>query len=50
MAVLAILEGSAFCAGIAMGTASILSIGPNNVILMREGIAGGRVGLVATTV
>lgn len=50
MTVLAILEGSAFCGGMAMGAASILSVGPNNVTLLREGIVGGRVGLVATTV
>ena len=50
MTMLAVIEGSAFCAGMAMGAASILSVGPNNVTLMREGIAGGRVGLVATTV
>ena len=50
MTMLAVIEGSAFCAGMAMGTASILSVGPNNVTLMREGLFGGRVGLVATTV
>ena len=50
MSLLAILEGSAFCAGTAMGTASILSIGPNNLMLMREGLRRGRVGVVAFTV
>lgn len=50
MTLLQVLEGSAFCAGMAMGTASILSVGPNNVTLMREGLSGGRVGLVATAV
>ena len=50
MSLLAILEGSAFSAGTAMGTASILSVGPNNIMLMREGLVRGRVGLVATTV
>lgn len=50
MTLLAVLEGSAFGAGMAMGMASVLSVGPNNVTLMREGIAGGRVGLVATAV
>ncbi len=50
MSLLAILEGSAFCAGTAMGTASILSIGPNNLMLMREGLIKGRVGLVSFTV
>ena len=50
MSMLAILEGSAFSAGTAMGTASILSVGPNNIMLMREGLVRGRTGLVATTV
>ena len=50
MSLLAILEGGAFGAGIAMGTASILSVGPNNITLIREGVTRGRVGLVATTV
>ena len=50
MSLLAVLEGSAFCAGIAMGTASVLSVGPNTVTLIREGLAGGRVSLVATLV
>jgi L-lysine exporter family protein LysE/ArgO len=47
---LAILAGSAFSAGTAMGTASILSVGPNNIMLIREGLIRGRVGLVASTV
>lgn len=50
MTVLAILEGSAFGAGVAMGTASLLSIGPNNLTLIREGASGGHVGIAATTV
>jgi L-lysine exporter family protein LysE/ArgO len=50
MTVLAILEGSAFGAGVAMGTASLLSIGPNNLTLIREGASRGHVGIAATTV
>ena len=50
MAVLAVMEGSAFAAGVAMGTASIMSVGPNNLLLVREGLVRGRVGLVASTV
>ncbi len=50
MSMLAVLEGSAFCAGTAMGKASILSVGPNNIMLMREGLVRGRVGVVAATV
>jgi L-lysine exporter family protein LysE/ArgO len=50
MTLMAVLEGSAFCAGTAMGAASILSVGPNNIMLMREGVMRGRVGLVASTV
>ncbi len=48
MNILAILEGSAFCAGMAMGIASIMSVGPNNLTLVREGLMHGRIGLVAT--
>jgi L-lysine exporter family protein LysE/ArgO len=50
MTLMAVLEGSAFCAGTAMGTASILSVGPNNIMLLREGLVRGRTGLVASTV
>ena len=50
MSTLIVLEGSAFCAGTAMGAASILSVGPNNIMLMREGLVRGRVGVVAATV
>jgi L-lysine exporter family protein LysE/ArgO len=50
MSMLAILAGGAFSAGTAMGTASILSVGPNNIMLIREGLIRGRVGLVALTV
>ena len=50
MTMLAVLEGSSFCAGMAMGTASILSIGPNNITLIREGLVRGRVGMVACMV
>ncbi len=37
-------------AGVILGAASILSIGPNNVMLVREGLVRGRVGLVASLV
>ena len=37
-------------AGLALGLASALSIGPNNIMLMREGLLRGRVGLVATLI
>lgn len=42
--------GSALAAGLTLGAASLLSIGPNNLMLVREGLRGGRVGLVATLV
>lgn len=47
---LTLLEGSAFCAGLGMGTASILSIGPNNLTLIREGLIRGRIVLVASLI
>ena len=50
MSMVAILAGGAFGAGTAMGTASILSVGPNNIMLIREGLVRGRPGLVASTV
>ena len=37
----------AFGAGVMLGAASIFSIGPNTVMLVREGLARGRVRLVA---
>ena len=40
----------AFSAGVMLGVASILSVGPNNLMLMREGLMRGRVGLAATLV
>ena len=36
--------------GLTLGLTSILSIGPNNITLMREGLARGRVGLVVTLI
>ncbi|TCU13719.1 LysE/ArgO family amino acid transporter [Rhizobium sullae] len=33
--------------GLAMGAASIVSVGPNNLMLLREGIVRGRSGLMA---
>ncbi|WP_163881352.1 LysE family transporter [Rhizobium laguerreae] len=41
---------SGFQIGVAMGAASIISIGPNNLMLAREGLVGGRRGLVASLV
>ncbi len=38
---------NAFQIGLALGVASILSIGPNNLMLVREGLIRGRVGLVS---
>ena len=37
-------------AGVMLGAASILSIGPNNLMLVREGLMRGRAGLVASLV
>ncbi|MEJ1937864.1 LysE family transporter, partial [Nostoc sp. NIES-2111] len=36
-----------FLAGLAFGAVSIVSIGPNNLLLLREGLGGGKPGLVA---
>ncbi len=36
--------------GLMLGGASIFSIGPSNLMLMREGLVRGRVGLVASSV
>lgn len=41
-------EFSGFQAGLAMGAASMISVGPNNLLLLREGLSGGRSGLVAS--
>jgi L-lysine exporter family protein LysE/ArgO len=38
---------STFLAGLAFGAVSLVSIGPNNILLLREGLAGRRPGLVA---
>lgn len=42
--------GSAVAAGVTLGAASMLSVGPNNLMLVREGLRGGRIRLVATLV
>lgn len=39
-----------FQIGLAMGAASMISIGPNNIMLAREGLIGGRRCLVASLV
>lgn len=44
------LEQSVLLAGLGLGAASMLSIGPNNLMLIREGLVRGRVLTVATTV
>jgi hypothetical protein len=41
---------SAFANGMALGFGSVLSIGPNNLMLLREGLLRGRKWLVASTV
>lgn len=41
---------AALQAGVALGLASTASIGPNNLMLIREGLSGGRPGTVATAV
>ena len=48
MAVIA--TASAVQAGLVLGTASILSVGPNNLMLVREGLSRGRMATVATIV
>ena len=45
-----IISGDAFVAGLALGSASVLSIGPNSLMMIREGLARGRTGLVASVV
>ncbi len=41
---------TAFGSGIVIGAASILSVGPTNMMLMREGLRRGHVATLATTV
>jgi L-lysine exporter family protein LysE/ArgO len=43
-------DASAFHLGLAAGVASIISIGPNNLMMIREGLVRGRVLLVASLV
>lgn len=43
-------DASGFQVGLALGVASMVSVGPNNLMLMREGVARGRTGLVASLV
>ena len=40
----------ALVVGVILGAASMLSVGPNTYLLVREGLVRGRVGLVATLV
>ena len=42
--------GGALAAGLALGTTYLLSIGPNNMMIIREGLVRGRVILVASLV
>lgn len=44
------LDGHAFQIGLGMGVASMLSIGPNNLMMIREGLCCGRVLLVPSLV
>jgi L-lysine exporter family protein LysE/ArgO len=41
---------SAFVTGLTLGFGSVLSLGPNNLLLLREGLLHGRKWLVASTV
>lgn len=43
-------HGGTLALGFGFGAASMLSVGPNNLMLLREGLARGRVITVATTV
>ena len=43
-------DGGTCALGIGLGAASMLSVGPNNLMLMREGLARGRTMTVATAV
>lgn len=40
----------ALCAGAALGATTILSVGPNNLMMFREGLQHGRVGRIAFAV
>jgi L-lysine exporter family protein LysE/ArgO len=44
------MQSSALSTGMALGFGSVLSIGPNNLMLLREGLLRGRKWLVASTV
>ena len=43
-------HGGTLALGLGFGAASMLSVGPNNLMLMREGLARGRTVTVATAV
>ena len=43
-------DGGTLALGFGFGAASMLSVGPNNLMLIREGLARGRAVTVATTV
>ncbi len=47
---MALFGCDALLAGVLLGAASLLSVGPTTVLLIREGLVRGRVGLVATLV
>lgn len=49
-AMIGMSDQSALSAGLFVGAASLLSIGPNNLMLIREGLARGRTCMVATVV
>jgi len=47
---MSLADASGFQAGLALGVASMASIGPNNLMMIREGLLRGRMMLVASLV
>ena len=50
MFIIAVPSLSAFTGGVMLGVGSVLSVGPNNLMLLREGLVRGRTGVVIGTV
>ena len=48
--IIAVPSLSAFTGGVMLGVGSVLSVGPNNLMLLREGVSRGRTGTVIGTV
>ena len=48
--IIAVPSLSAFTGGVMLGVGSVLSVGPNNLMLLREGLVRGRTGTVIGTV